>query len=364
MRWLPLLVLFSFLPPASLAVETPTPTAEVRGLVFLDGKPEPGVRVHAYTDADTGFRGEGAACAEPSASDGSFSLRVPPGRYFLVGKRADPSSPSREPGPGELFGYYGGNPASVSLGDPFVAYVQVVRRQPPALGKHDGGNGLLDGIVRGANGAEEGVALFLYPDSRTGFRGPDRGGPLGSVPGGTGPDGRFSVEVPPGTYYLTATKKRDGEPLGALGAGDRYTFFEGNPVTVAAGGKVSVVLQVVEKLREDDVAKTGALGVTGIRGVVRDENGKPVPGVFAFASLEPRLGGKMPPFRSRPAGPDGTYFIELPSGGTYFVRARTGHGGPPVKGQWTGSYGGRDLRAVEVREAAIVEGVDITVHFL
>jgi hypothetical protein len=334
----------------------------VHGKVILDGKAAAGVRVHVYEDASGNFAGEGFAYSAPTGQDGAFTVHLRPGRYFLVGKRAEPPFPAKEPGPEEPFGYYGGNPVTVSEGSILEANIQVVHRKLPKIEKGEGENGVLEGVILGPKGPEEGASVYFYPDATANFRGPDLSGPQGSVPGGTGPDGWFSVDVPAGTYYLVAARRKGGAQLGPLHAGDHYGYFDGNPVKVGAGERVSVSLQTVEKLRESGAVKAGATGVAGVRGVLKDPSGKPRAGLFVVASSEPNLAGGMPPFRSQPVGADGAYFIDLPKGGTYYVGARSGYGGPPRPGQWQGIYGDTALKPVTVESGSVAEGIDITVR--
>jgi hypothetical protein len=119
---------------------------------------------------------------------------------------------------------------------------------------------------------------------------------------------------------------------------------------------------VVEKLKEGQAAARSAPGLAGIRGVLRDAEGNPPAGAYAYASTDPNLMiGVMPRFRSLPVGEDGVYFIDLPKGGTYYVGARSGFGGPPMPGQWHGFFGGEAPAPVVVENGKVAEGVDVTV---
>ena len=89
----------------------------VRGTVVLEGQPVGGVRVHAYADADGGFRGQGQAFSAPSARDGSFALDLAPGSYHLVAKGPATLFPHAEPRKGDLYGSCGGNPVTVGASE-------------------------------------------------------------------------------------------------------------------------------------------------------------------------------------------------------------------------------------------------------
>lgn len=334
----------------------------IRGRVLFEGQPAAGVRIHAYRSIGSDFRGPGLVFFGPTASDGKFQLALSPGRYYLVGKMAASSSPEGDPDVGGLFGYYGGSPVTVSEGAVTEANLQVVRRRPVTLSRGEGASIRIDGLVVGPRGPEPGASVFAYPDAKSAFRGPDLTGPQGSLLEGTGPDGRFSLELPAGTYYLTAARRKGDAVLGPLAAGDLFGYFDGNPVRLNAGQVVSIVIQMTEKLRLVGSPGAAATGVSGIRGGLRDAAGRPVAGAFAFATTDPNVIGTMPPHRSPPVGAAGDYFIELPGGGTYYVGARTGFGGPPQIGHWWGQYGGDSNRPVVVRQGTVVEGIDITVR--
>ncbi|MDF1552823.1 MAG: NosD domain-containing protein [Deferrisomatales bacterium] len=336
----------------------------IRGKVSFGGKPLAGVRVHVYPAAEGDFRGEGLTFSAPTGAGGEFTLHLAPGSYFLVAKKAGTPFPKLDPGPGEWFGYYGGNPVLVSAGAFREANVVVIQRAAAIEGAVSGGEGgaQLSGVVRGPEGPEEGAYLHIYPDASRRFRGPDLFGPQGPVLGGTGIDGRFSVEVPPGTYYLVASKRQGGSALGPLAVGDLYGYYDGNPVSLQQGRALDVTIQVAEKLRDPLVAGE-AKGLRGIRGVIRDPSGKAAPGVYAYASESPNLmTGMMPPFRSEPVSRDGGYFIALQEPGTYYVGARSGYGGPPLPGEWFGFHGQDQPAAVPVGVGGTVPQVDITVR--
>jgi len=336
--------------------------AGVHGKVLFEGKPAPGVLVLVYPDAGTGFKGTAVASSGPTAADGRFSLALKPGRYFLVGKQAGGSSPDAEPGPGELFGYYGGNPVKVTPDASSEANLQVIRRAPLTIAAGAGTDVKIEGVLMGPRGPEESATLFAYPDAGSDFRGPDITGPLGSVLGGTGPDGRFALELPQGIYYLTAAKRKAGTALGPLQPGDLYGYFDGNPLKLQAGQRATITVRLTEKLRQPEASSTVSQGTTGISGRIADPAGKPVAGVFAFATTDPNLIGSMPPYHSRPVGPDGVFFIEVPGGGTFYVGARTGFGGPPQPGQWQGMLGDANMHTITIEKGKLVNGVDITVR--
>ncbi|MEW6490750.1 MAG: hypothetical protein AB1578_22910, partial [Thermodesulfobacteriota bacterium] len=174
---------------------------------------------------------------------------------------------------------------------------------------------------------------------------------------------RFRIEAPPGDYHLVAVSRNGDGHLGPLEVGDLFGYFDGNPVSLRSGDVWTVTVHVVEKHRDPEAQDEPGIGVTGLRGVVRDDNGRVPAGVYAFASADPgQLVGGAPPLRSRPVGDDGSFFLGLPAGGTYFVGARSGYGGPPLPGQWHGLHGGEAPLAVAVEEGSIRDGIEVLVH--
>jgi len=374
--------------PAALAAEEPAAavTAGIAGKIVFEGKPLPGARVHVFRDAASSFKGKGFAASKPVGADGVFSIPLPPGSYYLVAKMGRPSATGAEPpltvdaegchcpfsiSPdtdvdppvGGFFGYFGANPITVQEGRFTERTVQVVRRAPFTIETdRPGNNAVIEGALTGPAGPVSGGTVYLYTDASRQFRGPDLFGPQGAVPGGTGERGEFSAEVPPGTYYLVAAKRQGGALLGPLQLGDLQGYFDGNPLTVAAGTRTSVVLQAVGKQRDTSPVERAAEGRTGIRGKILGPDGPPPTGVYAFATTDPSfMIGAMPPYRSQPIGPDGSFFIDVPAAGTYYVSARSGYGGPPLPGEWHGFHGGGQPTPVIVEGGRVTAGIVIVV---
>jgi hypothetical protein len=137
---------------------------------------------------------------------------------------------------GDLFGYYPGNPVTVSPG--MFAKISIpatllrLRNAPSYSGGYRAA-AFIEGRVLGPDGRPRaGVYAALYdnPDllNRPVF--------LSDI---TGEDGRFLLPVPvPGTYYLGARSGYGGSP----GPGDLYGRFEGNAdhsVAVRAGDRLT-----------------------------------------------------------------------------------------------------------------------------
>ncbi len=124
--------------PVKETAPAPSPFAKIIGTVISSGNPVPGVRVHAYGSAAESFTGQGFTYSAPTAADGSYSLNVPQGSYFLFVKGPPPPFPYSEPGANAFFGAYGGNPVTVGAGATGTFTIEAARRTiPPAA---PGGN--------------------------------------------------------------------------------------------------------------------------------------------------------------------------------------------------------------------------------
>ncbi len=172
-------------------------------------------------------------------------------------------------------------------------------------------------------------------------------------------DGRFSVELPMGNYYIGATMKVNGEEVGPPQEGD-YFFTsrdkEGKQMLheVKAGDKIDFgsipggipfMLEMAE-------------GITGVEGTISNKDGEPVEGAIVFAYKTDTMTGP-PLFVSERTGSDGKYLLRVNKGGKYYLRVRDVYGGgPPHGGALISGY--RAI-AVSLKQGTIITGIDIKV---
>jgi hypothetical protein len=208
----------------------------IAGRVTAGGSPAENVFVYAYLRTESAFRDLGFSASAPTASDGSFVMDLPPGRYYLLARRRTGGGVAGPMRKGDLFGYYPANPVTVGPG----AYTRVtipatllkLRNAPSYSGGYRAAASIEGRIVGPDGKPRAGVYAALYdnPDllNRPVF--------LSDV---TGEDGRFHIPVPvPGTYYLGARSGYGGSPA----PGDLYGRYEGNPdhvVTVRDGDRLA-----------------------------------------------------------------------------------------------------------------------------
>jgi hypothetical protein len=95
-----------------------------------------------------------------------------------------------------------------------------------------------------------------------------------------------------------------------------------------------------EARRRERAAKGGQeSAVAELRGTVSSEDGTAAPGVRVMAYADRRMIGR--PFAiSGSTGADGAFLLRLPRGGTFYLGARSGSGGPLSPGERVGSWDG------------------------
>lgn len=212
---------------------------------------------------------------------------------------------------------------------------------------------MVDGQVllfNAANGPAPSASRFL--------RLPDAGAPVDE-------EGKFSIELPAGKYYLVMRKKADPASAGPPEDGDpqyyaRQKNGQAKLFKVKPGKTLNLgTITTFEPYKREKVALKP--GMTGIEGMVTDEDGKPVAGVRVFAYESPGMIG-MPRYASDKTGPDGRFLLSL-TGGAYYLKARTHYGGgKPAEGEFMGSYGSQGHAvAVTVEKGKIVQDVGIRV---
>lgn len=179
-------------------------------------------------------------------------------------------------------------------------------------------------------------------------------------------DGNFSIQLPPGKYFLVARMRNNGEIAGPLEVGDFKSEVIG-PITIDDEGKIiKQDIKVFKKTGENKdiaISENKNESKTGISGTIYDSEGRPVAGARVHVYDHVQM-SERPKFVSSPTGPDGKYIIYLPKGGTYYLAARDKFGGPPKVGDLYGRYdkGTIEPSGVIVKDNEILKNIDITIH--
>lgn len=177
-------------------------------------------------------------------------------------------------------------------------------------------------------------------------------------------DGKFSVRVAEGSYYLVMRKRAKDSTVGPPRDGDLHYYSrdkEDNamPFIVKAGGETNIgTISEATVFRKQQTKYEK--GMTAIEGTVTDAVGLPVEGVRVFLYSSPTMKGK-PLYASEGTGADGKYLINVNKAGTYYLKARSHYGGgKPEAGEILGGYGKPTAPAIiDVQQGEIKKGVDI-----
>jgi carboxypeptidase family protein len=143
-------------------------------------------------------------------------------------------------------------------------------------------------------------------------------------------EGRFSLDVPPGTYYLNVIDVPENAPFGPPAEGELIYYSMDakgviKPFVVSPGKTTDVGIissAVPRKGRQKDVD----MGLIKIEGLVADADGAPVEGAVVLAYLTPDTLGKAQ-YISEMTGKDGKFTIRVNVSGTYYLRIRGKYGG-------------------------------------
>lgn len=330
----------------------PAPAAEdgtLRGTVTAGGAAQEGVSVEAYLEEKKTPGGTPFAMATTDG-EGRFELGLPAGSYYLWARGRAPAF-----GP-PLVTEYPANPVTVGAGAPTVlpafALREAGRAAGPAAPRETGirGRVVVDGIPAGE------ASVTFYDAAVPRLTGP---GYLASVT--TGPDGAFQVDLAPGSYRIAARKRRDGAAAGFLRVGDLSAEGAG-PVAVAAGkyadaGELRLHPVDARRLAEREKERLGGGSPTRIAGVVTGPEGRPLAGQHVFAYRDQGMIGR--PEMMAVSGADGSFAIDLPEGGTWYLGARSTMGGPRQPGEMAGRLAGAPDSSVAVRTGEARTGLAI-----
>lgn len=163
-----------------------------------------------------------------------------------------------------------------------------------------------------------------------------------------GLDGTYKLELPPGSYYLTA---RDGN--GPLRPGHYFCYYSGAPVQVVEGNYRNVGFNLV---RVPPEAAAEPASRSGIRGEISFQEA-PLERAYLYVYQDAEKGFKGPGYLIQPVE-KGMFRLNLPPGKYWLLarkRLRGGQFGPIETGDYFNYYHGNPVTvaAGEVREIKI-----------
>jgi len=324
---------------------TPGEERGIRGTILFDGQPLGGVAVEVYLKQEKD-RATAPFSVATTAPDGSFSVSLPDGRYFLIAKKKFQDGDRTR----MLMAESPANPVEVAGGSVTL---------PPFGLKEMGLGGELvpepGTEVRGRLSSEagplDGAWVYVYTEPQLGLVGPSYAAAVQVEA-----DGSFTLPLPAGTFYLSARRRADGTRIGEPRPGDLNGNYPGNPVHLARGQALELQafpLKRVEAARYSERLAEGKFAATATRlvGNAVDEDALPAAGIYVYAYADSRMVGK-PTVISAPTGDDGRFVLNLPQGGTWFIGARSAFGGPLEPGERVGTWDGRADHGVPVDDGA------------
>ncbi len=326
----------------------------VEGAATIGGSPASGAEVQAFVKA--GVERSGTPFLTTTAlGDGSFSMSLPQGRYFLVARK----KMYRDGRERTYKGEFPGNPVEVRGGG-------AIRGIALPLGEmSSGGFTPLPGTgVKGKVFAEgkplPGAYAYAYPDNVGTVRGPAFAGFAR-----TGEEGNFLLPLREGAYLVVVRDKGGGNETGAMSVAGKSGGGEGIRVNLPAGTTVDVGRITLHRPKESRrLMRAGSGGLeeaaAEIRGTVTRDDGSPATGVRVMAYADPGMIGR--PFAvSGPTGPGGVFLLRLPKPGKYYLGARSELGGPVSPGEWIGAFDGSPDHGVAVGLGERRSGIRIRV---
>ena len=326
----------------------------VEGTASIDGAPAAGAEVQAFVKAGAERTGT-PFLATTARDDGSFSLSLPPGNYFLVARK----TVRREGRERTYKGEFPGNPVAVRGGGATRGIVLPLEEMSSGGFAPRAGTGVT-GAVFADGKPVPGAYVFAYPDNVGTVR-----GPAYAAFARTGEGGSFRLPLREGVFRIVARDKGGENETGAMSGAGKSGGDAGIRVELSAGrmtdaGRIS--LHSPEEAKRRRRAAAGGLedAAAEIRGTVTRDDGSPAPGVRVMAYADPRMIGR--PFAvSGPTGAEGVFLLRLPKPGKYYLGARSELGGPVSPGEWIGSYDGAPDHGVSVRNGEKREEIRIRV---
>lgn len=154
----------------------------------------------------------------------------------------------------------------------------------------------------------------------------------------TDKNGKFTVEVQEGTYYLMIAQKK---PSGEIGppVETEFLYFHGSeegvpkPIVVSAGSKVNLGLLSKAFVWSPNMVPHDQ-DITAIEGTVVNMENKPVANAVVFAYFSSDAIGK-PAFVSDRTDKNGGFQLRVYDGDTYYLKVRSViGGGAPAAGEY------------------------------
>ena len=186
----------------------------VKGRIVHDQKPVGNAFIYVYSEKSAGLIGPSYGEAVRSTSDGTFTIPLPAGSFYLAARKRADGARSGDVDAGDLNASWPGNPVSLQQGETVDLgdfNVSIVKEESRKERLEQGKFALTDTTLRGRmldqdGKAVSGVYAFAYLDSRM------VGKPV-YISAPTGSDGRFELRLGDGGTYYIGARSTFGGPL-------------------------------------------------------------------------------------------------------------------------------------------------------
>ena len=291
-------------------------------------------------------------------AQGAYQVKLPAGHYFVIAKMRQTLDDGRT----RML-------MAECPANPIVVEEKQQRTIPTFSLREMGRDGALVALpetgVRGrllsAGQPVTGATVYVYTEDASGLMGPSYGESVQSDA-----SGQFQVDLPAGRFFFAARKRSGGSRMGEPDAGDLNAVYPNNPIEVKAGSYTDLpdlmMTPVDASVRAERLAE-GKFDATPtwFSGRVTNQDGRPISDIYVFAYLDSRMVGK-PTYISAATDDQGHYRLNLGSGGTYYLGARSTFGGPLEPGEWVGTFDARADHSVEIEANSEQKLADIVVR--
>ena len=359
----------------------------VKGIVTFQGKPIDWAFVYLYVDEDTSYKKQYMGISEATERDGLYTISPKPGKYFLAARKRWNYASTGPLRIGDYQVIYDQNPITVKEDKWLEINLELEEIKSESSINSPKNTGIKGSVsfrsivksnyknMSDSHRCESypchsptlkpttalGAYVYAYINKDSDLRGPSY-----FAMTKLDENKNFTLNLPPGEYYITARKRINKNKFGSLKANDLNADYQNNPVKVKINNYTKledIVLKKIDpkKLKKIQSGETKPKTQTIIRGIIKDKSGLPKEGVYAFVYHDSQMIGK-PLYRSLLTGKNGYYEIFLSQGGNYYVGARNTFGGPLAPGDLVGAYNGTTENILNIKDDEIKENIDIVVE--
>lgn len=232
---------------ACAQTQKPMTSAEVnsgiKGQVLIENEGAAGgVFVYAYDSPHNDLRLPTKLISDPAAEDGLYTLKLPPGKYWIVARKRVSGDPRGYLVKGDYEGKFHANPVEVRPGEYVPVNVSIERLDGAFLlapyNPEQGKMGITGTVYDESGRPASGAYVMLYRDK-------EMVGLPNLLSRATGSDGGYEIYLSePGTYYVAARLKYGGLPR----KGEPYGMYDKDPDHMVVVGEKEVVSGVDIKL--------------------------------------------------------------------------------------------------------------------